>query len=109
MESLRNKAFEWLESHPGATRREAALKFGISPSALYRAKAVLVCPSCGRLCDEATLKKFETLGVQPKKKYVDKSTEKVPKSQIQKPTSSVDKTTSAAMRVPDGCVMCGGH
>lgn len=107
MRSLRDLAFDWLSENPHATRREAALKFGISPSTLYRAKLVLVCPSCGRECDSQSLLKIEVLGGKPLKHYVDKKTVNANVDMAASVGGALDKTTSLAMRLPKGCVMCG--
>jgi hypothetical protein len=53
--SKTQQALEWLRENPGETRYAAAIKFGLSPSTVWRAMKVATeterkrCPCCGQL------------------------------------------------------------
>lgn len=53
MDFRTRRAAEWWEKNPSASGREAAAKFGVSPSAVYKfaadRKKKPICPACGQV------------------------------------------------------------
>ena len=51
--SRTRRAYEWWQANPGHSGRDAAVRFGVSPSAVYRfaetRRTKPICPACGQV------------------------------------------------------------